>query len=163
MRKRISVWMISFMILSLVLAACKNNKTAEQERTKIEVTEDGELEVYEKDALPLEIITQNEDKYPIQDLNIFEDNDVSDRLKKIAGKEEYEAILDNFETETPIVSDDGIYKFTGCKQHDCPSFLTTVLYDADEDNFNLVIEKEGKTKVYDEKGKITVSKALQAK
>jgi len=36
----------------------------------------------------------------------------------------------NFNVEAPIVSENGVYKFSGCKKHNCPSFQTIIYYDA---------------------------------
>lgn len=107
------------------------------------------------------IITSNEGKYP-HEIQIFEDRDFADRLRKITGTE-YDEILKNFNVESPIVSEAGIYKFTGCRQHDCPAYLTTILYDAQNDNLNVLIDQEGKITEYSEKGKINYTDALKAK
>src|SRR5699024_8517550 len=74
------------------------------------------------------LIIENEGEYP-RDFDLFGDNSVKERLKALLG-EDFKEVKDNFETQTPVVSEENIYKFTGCKAHDCPSFLTRVYYDA---------------------------------
>lgn len=109
----------------------------------------------------VEVITKNEGKYP-HDIKLFEDKNFAERVKKLVGKD-YDEILKNFNVESPIVSDNGIYKTHGCKQHDCPGYATSIYYDSKNDNLNVSIDKNGKVSEFLEKGKIVVSKALEAK
>lgn len=143
MKKSIGL-LVCVMSLVLMTVSCKQSKEKEADAT---ITEN--------------VITQNVGKYP-RDIKLFQQDTIAKRLKKIAGNS-YEAMLKNFQTQTPIVTVDGVYKFTGCKEHDCPSFHTTILYDGYHDNFNIVISKNGKVQVLAEKGKITVSKVLEVK
>ncbi|KMQ58428.1 hypothetical protein ACM46_22255 [Chryseobacterium angstadtii] len=107
------------------------------------------------------IITKNEGKYP-HDIKLFEDKSFADRVKKLAGAQ-YDEMLKNFNVESPIVSENGIYKVTGCKQHDCPGYSTSIFYDSKNDNLNVSIDKNGKVTDFAEKGKITVTDALKSK
>ncbi len=107
------------------------------------------------------LITENEGEYP-RDLDIFGTNSVNSRLENILG-DQYAAIKENFETQTPVVSEEDVYKFSGCKAHNCPSFITKVYYDAKQDNFNVIVSQSGKVKVYEEKGGIKVPRALESK
>lgn len=160
MKKATHLFVIFLLMMTVVFVSCRENKFENQEKTKIEATQSGELEVTDEPALKvLNQIVDNEEKYPRADLNIFADEEISVRLKNILG-EDYDQVVENFNTETPIVSEGKIYKFTGCKEHDCPAFFTTVLYDAESDNLNVLIEENGKTRVFDEDGKIKASKAL---
>lgn len=151
--------------LSLFMVSCKKtkkNNTPDKSGSELTVKNDSvEPSTTDYSKTAVKLITENEGQYP-RDLKIFKDKDIANRLKKIAGAD-YPKIIENFDTETPIVSLNGIYKFTGCKQHNCPSFHTTILYDAHHDNFNIIIEKNGRIKVYDEKGNITMTKALKLK
>ncbi|QBJ88152.1 hypothetical protein DDI74_18720 [Chryseobacterium gleum] len=72
-------------------------------------------------------------------------------------------MVKNFNVEGPIASENGIYKLTGCKQHDCPGYATSIYYDAKNDNLNVSIDKNGKVTDFAEKGKITVSESLKSK
>ncbi|WP_185248130.1 MULTISPECIES: hypothetical protein [Chryseobacterium] len=109
----------------------------------------------------VEIITKNEGKYP-HDVKLFEDKSFTERLKKVVGKE-YDEMIKSFNVESPIVSDSGIYKVHGCKQHDCPGYATSIYYDSKNDNLNVSIDKNGKVTEFSEKGKIMISKALDSK
>lgn len=107
------------------------------------------------------LIVENEGEYP-RDVDLFSDTSVKERLENLLG-EDFKKVEDNFETQTPIVSEKSIFKFTGCKAHDCPSFLTRVYYDANHDNFNVLITRSGKVKIYAEKEQIQVPKVLEVK
>ncbi|RXM50244.1 MULTISPECIES: hypothetical protein [unclassified Chryseobacterium] len=109
----------------------------------------------------VDIITKNEGKYP-HDVKLFEDKSFAERVKKLVGKE-YDEMLKNFNVESPIVSDNGIYKTHGCKQHDCPGYATSIYYDSKNDNLNVSIDKNGKISEFLEKGKIAVSETLKNK
>lgn len=154
-----------FLSLSLVFVSCKENKKDQSEGTQSEmsINKDTINETGESVSLAItkNVITENEDQYP-HDIDLFDNKEITSRLKKITG-DVYDSIMENFNTETPIVSLNGVYKFTGCKEHDCPAFHTTVIYDAKDDNFNVLVAQKGSVKVYDEKGKITMTKALKLK
>jgi hypothetical protein len=68
-----------------------------------------------------------------------------------------------FSVESPIVSENGIYKLHGCKQHDCPGYATSIYYDSKNDNLNVSIDKNGKISDFTENGKISVSESLKSK
>ncbi|REC60256.1 hypothetical protein DRF65_21480 [Chryseobacterium pennae] len=112
-------------------------------------------------AATIEAITKNEGKYP-HDIKLFEDKSFAERVKKLVGKE-YDEMVKNFDVEGPIVSDNGIYKLHGCKQHDCPGYATYMYYDSKNDNLNVSIDKNSKVTDFAEKGKITVTDALKSK
>lgn len=143
-------------LLGLCLFSCKENKPAET----VQAQDSATVAAPEAEA-QTNIIVSNEGKYPTE-IKIFEDKDFSDRVKKLVGAQ-YDEILKNFNVESPIVSDAGIYKFTGCRQHDCPAYQTTVLYDAQNDNLNVLVDQEGKITEFAEKGKINYTDALKAK
>ncbi|THV62119.1 hypothetical protein [Chryseobacterium candidae] len=107
------------------------------------------------------IITKNVGKYP-HDIKFFEDKSISERLKKLTGAQ-YDEMVKNFNVESPVSSENGIYKLAGCKQHDCPGYATSIFYDSKNDNFNVSIDKNGKVTDFAEKGKITVSESLKSK
>ncbi|QXU48956.1 hypothetical protein KYG33_19660 [Chryseobacterium sp. D764] len=106
-------------------------------------------------------ITKNVGKYP-HDIKLFEDKSITERLKKLAGTQ-YDEMVKNFNVESPITSENGIYKLSGCKQHDCPAYATHIYYDAKNDNLNISIDKNGKVTDFAEKGKITISETLKTK
>lgn len=107
------------------------------------------------------IITKNVGKYP-HEIKLFEDKAITERLKKLVGAQ-YDDMVKYFNVESPIASENGIYKLSGCKQHDCPGYATTIYYEAKNDNLNVSIDKSGKVTDFAEKGKIMVSEALKSK
>ncbi|UTX48194.1 hypothetical protein [Chryseobacterium sp. MA9] len=95
------------------------------------------------------IITKNVGKYP-HDIKFFEDKRITERLRKLTGAQ-YDEMVKNFDVESPISSENGIYKLTGCKQHDCPGFATSIYYDAKNDKVSVSIDKNGKVTNFDER------------
>lgn len=145
MKKWLLIPMICF-IFSLSLISCKRTSTAADTVSQTET---------------ITLITENEDQYP-RDIDLLNKTVVSKRLKDLLG-DAYKGMLEHFETQTPIVSVEDIYKFTGCEAHNCPNFLTTVYYDAKHDNFNVVISQRGKVEIYTERETISIPKSLDAK
>ncbi|KYH04660.1 hypothetical protein A1704_14905 [Chryseobacterium cucumeris] len=157
--------------LSLCVVSCKK-----ETKTESSVSSDTLATVMPKDSVttpkadsaataapsaPDNVITKNVGKYP-HDIKFFEDKGISERLKKLTGAQ-YDEMVKNFNVESPIASENGIYKLTGCKQHDCPGYDTSIYYDAKNDNLNISIDKNGKATEFAEKGKITVSESLKSK
>lgn len=138
-------------LILIAAAACKTETKTETQQSEVVVTEP-ELKVNN-------IITENVGKYP-RDINLFENEEIVSRLKFLTG-ENYLEMLSNFNVETPIVSENGIYKVTGCKQHDCPAYHTTILFDAHNDNMNVLINQDGKIKGFAEKATIDLTETLE--
>ncbi|WP_154662288.1 hypothetical protein ACF3NR_09665 [Vaginella massiliensis] len=158
---------VATMVLFLGATSCNQNKTNEemsQETPEMVETADSmdvTTDVTENSAATQNVITQNEGKYP-REVELFGDNEIANRIKKLVGAE-FEEISKNFQVETPIVSENNVYKFSGCQQHSCPSFHTTVVYDANNDNLNVMVDKDGKVQNFNEKGEITLTETLKMK
>lgn len=159
---------ILFMAISLILSLGASSCKKQQSSNQISENKDSITSAISGNAVqeikildPNNIIVKNEGKYPLE-IKIFEDESFNERVKDITGSE-YDAIIKNFNVETPIVSESGIYKFSGCKQHDCPSFQTIIYYDAKTDNINVIINKNDKISSFSEKGKIDISETLSKK
>lgn len=154
-----SVLTVWFFAIALLLVSCKNNKKDNASDDKLESEIESEATSDEPEYQNL--ITENEGEYP-RDFDVFDDSDISKRIKDLTG-DQYDDVVAHFDTETPVVSEDGIYKFTGCKQHDCPAFKTTILFDANNDNLNVLIEKDEEATVFDEDGEIELTESLEMK
>lgn len=162
---------LALSLLGTVISCKKETKTQSSENTDTLATVQAKdsavapktdsVKATASAAATIEIITKNEEKYP-HDIKLFEDKNFAGRVKKLVGKE-YDVMLKNFNVEGPIVSDNGIYKLHGCKQHDCPGYATYIYYDSKNDNLNVSIDKDSKITDFAEKGKITVSEALKTK
>ncbi|WP_284462319.1 hypothetical protein [Chryseobacterium sp.] len=159
--------------LSLCVVSCKK-----ETKTESSVSNDTLATVTPKDSVitpktdsvattpssasgTMNIITKNVDKYP-HDIKFFEDKGITERLKKLVGTQ-YDEMVKNFNVEGPISSENGIYKLTGCKQHDCPGYATSIYYDSKNDNLNVSIDKDGNISDFNEKGKITGTEKLENK
>jgi len=151
--KILTVSLMSF----LIILSCSDKKSKDIGSNTIKKVNDS----ISSKLLYENAITKNVGKYP-HEINLFDNVEVSKRLKKIVGSK-YKEIIENFNTETPIVSENTIYKVTGCKQHECPLFHTTILFDAEKDNFNVVVDNNGKSEEFIEKEKINLSQSLKDK
>ncbi|MBO4233309.1 hypothetical protein [Riemerella anatipestifer] len=108
------------------------------------------------------VLTQNVGKYP-KDLGLLDKSDLSERIKTLTG-DKYAEIVANFNVETPVVSENDVYKTTGCKKNSCSDYMTTILYDKKNDNLNvLVTSNDAVVKEYNEKGKINYTETLKSK
>jgi hypothetical protein len=106
-----------------------------------------------------DIISDNVGKYPYE-INLFSNKIVSLRLKALL-KHMYSVTIKNFNVQSPIVCQHRIYRTTGCLEHSCPEFHTTIYFDLNNDNINVIIEQYGETLTFEEKGHIAVPKELQ--
>ena len=140
-----------------------------KEKKEAVITNDKDTVVVKSDSTNIEkksdkepnIISKNLGKYP-SEIKLFADNTIGSRIKTLSGKH-YDAIVKNFNVESPIVEESEIYKTTGCKKNDCPTYSTTILYDAKNDNLNIIINENSKSTVLKEKGEIPYSSTLKSK
>ena len=148
-------------VLSLCVISCKKETKTESSvntDTLGAVTPKDSVSAPKNDSVAAppsrstDIITKNVGKYP-HDIKFFEDKIITERLKKLV-ETQYDEMVKNFNVESPIAFENGIYKLTGCKQHDCPGFATSIYYDAKNDNLSVSIEKNRKVIHFDEKGKL---------
>lgn len=148
-------------VLSLCVISCKKETKTESSvntDTLGAVTPKDSVSAPKNDSVAAspsrstDIITKNVGKYP-HDIKFFEDKIITERLKKLV-ETQYDEMVKNFNVESPIAFENGIYKLTGCKQHDCPGFATNIYYDAKNDNLSVSIEKNRKVINFDEKGKL---------
>ena len=100
--------------------------------------------------VPLGFLVTYEGKYATQE-KLFENESLSNRLKALE-RFNYEALLQNYNTETPIVIIDNVAHMSGCKQHDCPSNAYEFFIDLDNDNINVFHFRSNMLRVYQEKG-----------
>ena len=107
------------------------------------------------------LFTTNDGKTPTE-INLLDNADLKARMQKLVGGE-YDNLVKNFNTVTPIGSENGIYKTTGGKAHEVPAYQTTIYYDANNDNLNVIISQNDKENTYVEKDTIKVTDALKSK
>jgi len=104
--------------------------------------------------VPLGFLVTYEGKYAAQE-NLFSDPTISSRLQQL-NRFNYEAFLQNYNTETPVVILDNIVHMSGCKQHDCPSNAYDIFIDLDNDNINVFHFRSNMMRLYQEKGIIAL-------
>lgn len=112
-------------------------------------------------VLTQNILTRNVGKYPT-DIKLFEDQELTDRLKKMMGAD-YDEMVKNFNVVSPIKTENEMYRANGCMQHNCPGYYAFIYFDAKNDNFNVLIDRDGKVKEYIEKAKIEVGEELKTR
>ena len=100
--------------------------------------------------VPLGFLVTLEGKYATRE-NLFDNLEIRSRLQQLNGFN-YEALLENYNTETPIVIIDQIVHMSGCKQHDCPSNAYDFFFDLDNDNINVYHFRSNMMRLYQEKG-----------
>lgn len=147
---------LSFAIIGLLASCNTSTENQTEDTTAITATENPVVEQGTSN-----FFAENKGKYP-RDIKLLEESPFAQRIKILAGAD-YDAIVKNFNVESPIVEENGVYKTSGCLQNNCPGFSTTIYYDEKNDNLNIVTDQDGKTKGYNEKGKIEISPELQKK
>lgn len=153
-----------FMMLSLLLTACSKQKVSEEkpvvkEQFTTEPLETSENEI--KIEIPdteLGFLVTYENKYVTRE-KLFENEVFAARLKKL-DRFNYDALLQFWNTETPITVIDNIAHMSGCKQHDCPSNAYDFFIDLNSDNINIYHFRNNMLKLYQEKGMIELPEAF---
>ena len=93
-------------------------------------------------------------KYPTQ-VGLFQNEILASRLKNI-NRFDYEALITNWNTESPITMEDQIVHASGCKSHNCPSSGYELFIDLKNDNINIYHFRSNTMRVYTEKDWITL-------
>ncbi|QTE21380.1 hypothetical protein [Polaribacter cellanae] len=149
---------LTILILTAFAISCKRKSEESKNNTKsfkVEQQKEVTSQIHQN------IITKNKGKYA-SEINFFDKNNISLRLKKLTGVL-YKEMVKNFNVQTPIVSENSIYKLTGCLKHNCPAYMVTILYDSKGDNLNVLIDENGKLAKFAEKDKIKLTKSLKIK
>lgn len=146
------------LVLICVLLSCNKRKTTTELPPEPAVQQQEEIEpvvIEEEPAIvipdvPLGFLVTYEGKYAAKE-RLFENKTLANRLKKLE-RFNYEALLQNYHTETPIVILNNIVHMSGCKQHSCPSNAYDFFIDLDNDNVNVYHFRSNMLRVYQEKG-----------
>ena len=146
-------------LLCAGMVSCNNGKTANAESADSTNTVTETTDTLGADFKS--VLAANEGK-TAGDAKLFENEAFTSRLKELAGAE-YDSIVANFNTQTPITSENGVYKLTGGRAHEVPAFNTTIVYDSNNDNLNLIISKLDKKNLLKEKEEIKMSETLEKK
>lgn len=116
-----------------------------------DATEEGANEIEIPDT-ELGFMVTYQGKYAGQE-KLFENEVLAARLKKL-DRFNYDAMLQRWNTETPIVIEEGILHMSGCKAHDCPSSAYDFFLDVENDNINIYNFRSNMLRLYQEKGMI---------
>ena len=153
------------LVLITTLGACEKIKSLKpaQEEGDSELLEDQKeeidaLEIETEDAEPaveipdteLGFMVAYEGKYAQQE-KLFDNESLANRLRNLE-RFNYDAMKERWNTETPIVIEEGILHMSGCKAHDCPSSAYDFFWDIENDNINIFNFRGNMLKIYDEKG-----------
>ena len=142
-----------------ILVACNKSKSKSElpaepvidqpEEIEPRAVEEEKPEIIIPDV-PLGFLVTYQGKYATQE-KLFENETIATRLKAL-NRFNYEALLQNYNTETPIVIVDNVVHMSGCKQHSCPINDYDFFIDLDNDNINVFYFRNNMLRVYQEKG-----------
>lgn len=151
--------LISF-ILVILFISCNNIKK-EKETTPTEIKQEIEKEIKIQPKTNQQMQTNSKSKpdslffseiigkYPTQ-VNLFQNEILTSRLKNI-NRFDYDALIANWNTETPITIENQIIHASGCKAHNCSSNGYELFIDLKNDNINIYHFRGNTLRVYTEK------------
>ena len=154
---------IYFTLILLLIISCKQEKKPGENidtpidspsNMEIEIEMDEPVKSEEGSRASLSYLTEYKGKYARQE-NLFEKGILAKRLQQLE-RFNYDALLQNYQTETKIVIIDNIVHMSGCKQHDCPSNAYDFFIDLQNDNINIYYFRSNMLRVYNEKGAINL-------
>lgn len=150
--------------LTLMLACKKEQKADPYSDSPIDATMPVEKEILKEETTTTEELTQ-----PLSYLSnylggyarqekLFTVGVLAQRLQNLE-RFNYEALLQNYHTETALMIDEKIIHMSGCKQHSCPSNAYDFFIDLENDNINIYYFRNNMLRVYQEKGMIELPEA----
>lgn len=98
------------------------------------------------------ILKKSAGKYPYE-IKLLDNAELKDRLKKLLGAE-FAAMKANWNVETPMEIESGIFKASACEAHNCGSNNYILFVDLKNDNINVFHVEDSGTKHYFESGEI---------
>ena len=98
-------------------------------------------------------------KYPYE-VKLLDNPALKDRLKKLLGPD-FAAMKANWNVETPIEIESGVFMASACQAHNCADNRYLLFVDLDKDNINVLHVEHG-TQTYAENGKIALPKKFEA-
>ena len=144
-----------FLVLAFLLVSCDKLKKDPSGSEGSNRATDQEMLDEPGEALPdteLGFMVSYEGKYAGQE-ELFMNPVLAERLKNL-DRFNYEAMLQRWNTETPIVIEEGILHMSGCKAHDCPSSAYDFFLDVENDNINIYNFRSNMMRLYQESGMI---------
>lgn len=148
------------MIFFLSLSGCTNNKNESTVQPVVDSTGIMKSMNAGTDTDSLNFIKTWKGKMA-DEVSMFDNVIIQRRLLALLGPEEYALLKSNWMVQTPFEEESGIYKVSGCKQHDCPSYHVIAYFDIANNNINIAIFKNKNFRMYEEKGEIILPPEMQ--
>ena len=157
---------VFYLLILLVIVSCKQEKKSNEyidspmdvplpAETELQLEEETEPDL---PIAPLAYLKDYSGKYATQE-KVLTDGILAQRLKNLE-RFNYEALIQNYNTETSIVIVDNIVHMSGCKQHNCPANAYDFFIDLENDNINVFYFRSNMLRVYQEKGLIELPAAF---
>lgn len=86
--------------------------------------------------------------------HMFKDKRIADRLQKMMGASDFEALKNISQVETPIQFNNGMFWASGFKAHQCCDPITVWAYDSYTNNFYVWIRKDDREYWWSESGNV---------
>lgn len=145
--------LISGLLICLLISCSQSKKESDTEAVDEEVSiEENEMPGQKIPEVPLGFLVSYEGKYAAQE-GVLKHELLAERLKAL-DRFNYDLLIQNYNTETPIVIVDDIVHMSGCKQHACPSSAYDFFIDLNNDNINIYHFRNNMLRMYQEKGMI---------
>ena len=161
--------LLLLLLMFIFLIGCKKEKvqpveapqkTESIDQKQIDSVETGKAEV-EKPVVTKEVkkkkakqglffLEDLEGKYPTEE-KIFQNKVLKKRLKNMK-RLNYDLLVQNWNTETPITIENHIVHSSGCKSHSCPESAFDLFIDLKHNNINVYHFSNNTLRVYTEKG-----------
>lgn len=87
------------------------------------------------------------------EVGLYSNSFLAERSKALLGAD-FEVVTEKCNVETPVAMSGEIFTFSGRDTADNPTMITTFVYDAANDNLNIVVKKDGQGVVFAEKGEL---------
>lgn len=100
----------------------------------------------------LDTLKKSKGKYPA-DIKLLDLGALNARLQKLLGKD-FAAMKKNWNVETPMEVEGGVFMASGCEAHNCSSNHYLLFVDLNNDNINVFHLEDSGTKHYFESGEI---------
>lgn len=150
------IWIAVLCAGIFTLSAC-NSKSKKDTAGALAKTE--EVKQPQQKISDLMFISEWAGKYP-NDVKLLEQPALSTRLKALLGNQ-YNTMVEDWNTETPITMTDSVIHTSGCKANNCAAFSYDLYIDLPADNINVYGIKNNTVTLYTENDTISLPKKLK--
>lgn len=135
-------------VSSLILLSCKKEIVKEVPKTD---STSIKTEALQADST---VLNPNDSLYALVDKSVIgtqflTKSSLAPRLKKLLGAD-YDAMIKNWNTETPFEKQDNVLHAWGCKQHDCSTYSYDLYIDVKNNKINVYKFSESKLTIFKE-------------